>query len=666
MRDMYFQSCWHSEFLQNAPISVSVWYWINSEFPRSSYSCKPPGSPSNSCQDEWRLSLTKTWTTPYQNIGLHCFHCKCWATCNDSQLLLRKLENLRQVLVIWDHHVVKLCLCVHRQHQFFRAGRVRRFIPVSLFPRVCMLSVFLSPHLRIFDWILALVCPHRFPGAGLTASFFIGLHPDWLDLSDLAEGSSSHSTGCATPDSQFSTSPPLASVSPSVNLHWKSLLASLWHGTLFPDRIWKKIVKMAARGHSRNSSCWTNWDSPWEECVFAGTQSTFDNWSTSGLLLSPFLFPETKLVGVFVLALLLEWSPVQNQFPGGSPIGLVVLFVERNTSITTAQRSRPSSPSIRKTSIQRNDFTFCSTVGYWRFTSGTCGNAQKFKHAESQMQSVSARTVLSVSANMSFTRPGLCDSCAACSFLLLSLACRPCTKTTSGTWTWCALPKYTSRSITWPSTSSRTPGTKATDCGTRTFTMRRWRRRWKRCAPTPRNWTSTRRCCRAARVSEAQAAGQLTGQFWWWTNEKTTQCIPQPRTHHKPFSFTSLFSSFLFLILVLCIISTLTLSLSLSLSLSVHEAAAASKQDKSTTRLFYYQFPIVWKHKQFVRARLAKKLKYTLWKWTSGFGSKSRPEQWTARLFIIIVRFFSTVWAHTSGASSICEKTCLGSGQPDG
>ena len=73
--------------------------------------------------------------------------------------------------------------------------------------------------------------------------------PDWLDLSDLAEGSSSHSTGCATPDSQFSTSPPLASVSPSVNLHWKSLLASLWHGTLFPDRIWKKIAKMAARGH---------------------------------------------------------------------------------------------------------------------------------------------------------------------------------------------------------------------------------------------------------------------------------------------------------------------------------------------------------------------------------------------------------------------------------
>ena len=181
MSDMYFQSCSHSEFLQNAPISVSVWYWINSEFPRSSYSCRPPGSPSNSCQDEWRLSLTKTWTTPYQNIGLHCFHCKCWATCSDSQLLLRKLENLRQVLVIWDHHVVKLCLCVHRQHQFFRASRVRRFIPVSLFPRVCMLSVFLSPHLRIFDWILALVSPHRFPGAGLTASFFIGLPQiDWI------------------------------------------------------------------------------------------------------------------------------------------------------------------------------------------------------------------------------------------------------------------------------------------------------------------------------------------------------------------------------------------------------------------------------------------------------------------------------------------------------
>ena len=48
--------------LQNAPISISVWYWTSSEFPRSPCSCRLPKSPYNSAQDEWLLSLTKTWT----------------------------------------------------------------------------------------------------------------------------------------------------------------------------------------------------------------------------------------------------------------------------------------------------------------------------------------------------------------------------------------------------------------------------------------------------------------------------------------------------------------------------------------------------------------------------------------------------------------------------
>ena len=61
-RWMRFQSCVHSEFLQNAPISISIWYWIRPEFPRSSYSCRFPSSPNNLFQDEWLLSLTKTWT----------------------------------------------------------------------------------------------------------------------------------------------------------------------------------------------------------------------------------------------------------------------------------------------------------------------------------------------------------------------------------------------------------------------------------------------------------------------------------------------------------------------------------------------------------------------------------------------------------------------------
>ena len=62
------------------------------------------------------------------------------------------------------------------------------------------------------------------------------------------------------------------------------------------------------------------------------------------MLFSSSLFSETELVGVLVLVLLLEWSPVSHQFPGTDLIGLLVLFVD---SITTFQRSRASSPSIR-------------------------------------------------------------------------------------------------------------------------------------------------------------------------------------------------------------------------------------------------------------------------------------------------------------------------------
>ena len=54
-----------------------------------------------------------------------------------------------------------------------------------------------------------------------------------------------------------------------------------------------------------------NWNSPWEECVLVGTISTVDNWSTSRLLFS--------------------FGAVHSQ-----------------------------------SSIQRNDYCFCRTVGYWR------------------------------------------------------------------------------------------------------------------------------------------------------------------------------------------------------------------------------------------------------------------------------------------------------------
>ena len=117
---------------------------------------------------------------PYQHIGLYCFNRKSWVTRSDSQQHLQILENRRQVLIIRDPHVMKLLLCVPLSHQFPGASRALRFLPVFLFPGVCILIVFLSPHLRILDWILAWV-PLLFPGARITASFFFGIHRvDWI------------------------------------------------------------------------------------------------------------------------------------------------------------------------------------------------------------------------------------------------------------------------------------------------------------------------------------------------------------------------------------------------------------------------------------------------------------------------------------------------------
>ena len=58
----------HSESLQNAPMWNSLWHWISSECPRSSCSCRLPNWPNNLVQDEWLLSLTKTWKSTYQHI----------------------------------------------------------------------------------------------------------------------------------------------------------------------------------------------------------------------------------------------------------------------------------------------------------------------------------------------------------------------------------------------------------------------------------------------------------------------------------------------------------------------------------------------------------------------------------------------------------------------
>ena len=83
------------------------------------------------------------------------------------------------------------------------------------------------------------------------------------------------------------------------------------------------------------SSKMYNWDSPWEECALVVTWSTCDNWSTSRF---PFC------LGLDVRSL----SGSRRQFPAvGVVCGDLVLFDERNTSITTSHKSKAGNPSIR-------------------------------------------------------------------------------------------------------------------------------------------------------------------------------------------------------------------------------------------------------------------------------------------------------------------------------
>ena len=79
-----------------------------------------------------------------------------------------------------------------------------------------------------------------------------------------------------------------------------------------------------------------NWDSPWEECAFVVTLSTCDNWSTSR-------FP--CCVGLDVRSL----SESRRQLPAeGLVFGVLVLFDERNTSVTASHKSMATNPSIHK------------------------------------------------------------------------------------------------------------------------------------------------------------------------------------------------------------------------------------------------------------------------------------------------------------------------------
>ena len=410
VREMYFQSYSHQESLQNVPIPISVWYWTNSEFPRSSCSCVLPNSLYNLVQDEWLLSLTKTWTIP---ISIHWSLVLQLKMLSDPLWFSTSFANVGKP----SSSIDDLRSSYYETPPLF-TFRTSFLTPVEL-EDSSLSSCFQKSACWVFScrltwefvgWISAWV-PHQFPDAREHRLVLFRQSLDRRDCSNLEEGSSSHSTGCATPDSWVWTSPSpnaLALVLPPVNLHWKSLLvlSLTWHSVSWSDR---ENYCNGCKRTSRNSWCWTNeeddstrhawsslwptyervgfwcqqiwfellvpnwfcrttnqaqpcgfwtrvslldfvlwWSSwshslsskmyNWEECVFVGTWSTCDSWSTSRLLLFIWcsgLGFSARMVGC------------PAQFPVASLIGLLVLFVECNTSITTSQRSRANSTSIR-------------------------------------------------------------------------------------------------------------------------------------------------------------------------------------------------------------------------------------------------------------------------------------------------------------------------------
>ena len=85
------------------------------------------------------------------------------------------MEDLRHVLTVHLLHVLKLCSWRCCPYESPCTGWVRRYTPLVPFPRILLLSSFLSSHLRILDfWALGGL--HKFPCASLTTLSFIDIH----------------------------------------------------------------------------------------------------------------------------------------------------------------------------------------------------------------------------------------------------------------------------------------------------------------------------------------------------------------------------------------------------------------------------------------------------------------------------------------------------------
>ena len=169
-------------------------------------------------------------------------------TCCDSQLLLQILENVRHELMVCDLHVLSICLCVHRPYRFPWARRVRWFIPVSRSLHVQCFPVASFENSRL-DLDLGQSAPASRSHSDRLALLHLN-SPDWLGLSDLAEGfpRTQRAAHHQINGSRLRRNHCLL-VSPLVNLHWKSLLtlSLTWRSAFSSDQ--KEIAEMAAREH---------------------------------------------------------------------------------------------------------------------------------------------------------------------------------------------------------------------------------------------------------------------------------------------------------------------------------------------------------------------------------------------------------------------------------
>ena len=137
-----------TESLKKDQKPISVWFWICSEFPRSSCSCRLPNSPNNLVHVERVLSLTKTSISAHLSLVLPLNMLSFllyFTTSKTWKIFVMYWWFL--YFIFWDSALGSRC---PYKFPFFR--RVRRCLPFVLFPKIWILSFFLSPHLRTFDF----------------------------------------------------------------------------------------------------------------------------------------------------------------------------------------------------------------------------------------------------------------------------------------------------------------------------------------------------------------------------------------------------------------------------------------------------------------------------------------------------------------------------------